>query len=112
VPLGHRELFVPLADIDWLEANDYYVNVHVGDCTHLLREPLVSLEARLDPARFARIHRSALVNVERVVEIERTSPLEAHAVLADGTRLRISRARRDELARRLLATRPALARRR
>lgn len=110
VPVGNRELFVPISEVDWVEANDYYVSVHVGQKAHLLRETLASIGARLDPARFVRIHRSAIVNVDRVVEIERASPVEAYAILADGTRLRVSRSRRDELARSLLAVRRGPAR--
>src|SRR5277367_6650342 len=58
--------FVPLADIDWIEAEDYYTRLHVGAASHLLRRSLSSLEAALDPDQFCRIHRSAIVNLRRV----------------------------------------------
>ncbi|TMQ21488.1 MAG: LytTR family transcriptional regulator [Deltaproteobacteria bacterium] len=100
---GARTVLVLLSDIDWIEAADYYVQLHVGARSYLHREPLRDLEARLDPQRFVRIHRSAIVALDRVVEL-RPSAHGDHCVrLRDGTELRLSRARRDRL-RGLLAT--------
>jgi two-component system LytT family response regulator len=94
---GGRTVFVPLADIDWIEAADYYVQLHVGKKSYLLREPMRDLEARLDPKRFMRIHRSAIVAIDRVTEL-RPSAHGDHCVrLRDGTDLKLSRARRGRL---------------
>src|SRR5262249_25967833 len=88
---GARLRFVRVADIDWIGAEDYYAEVHIGGAAHLLREPLRALETRLDAHRFVRIHRSAIVNVERVREIETSARGDWAVVLADGTKLRLSR---------------------
>ena len=94
---GGRTVFVPLSDIDWIEAADYYVQLHVGKKSYLLREPMRDLEARLDPKRFMRIHRSAIVAIDRVTEL-RPSAHGDHCVrLRDGTDLKLSRARRGRL---------------
>ena len=86
--------YLPAGEIDWIEAADYYVEIHAGGATHLLRETMAKLEGRLDPRRFARIHRSAIVNVERVREIERLDGGDQVVVLRCGKRLRLSRGRR------------------
>jgi two-component system LytT family response regulator len=100
---GARTVFVPLSDIDWIEAADYYVQLHVGARSYLHREPMRDLEARLDPRRFMRIHRSAIVALDRVTEL-RPSAHGDHCVrLRDGTELKLSRTRRGRL-RALLAT--------
>ena len=94
---GGRTVFVPLSDIDWIEAADYYVQLHVGKKSYLLREPMRDLEARLDPRRFMRVHRSAIVAIDRVAEL-RPSAHGDHCVrLRDGTDLKLSRARRGRL---------------
>ena len=94
---GGRTVFVPLSDIDWIEAADYYVQLHVGKKSYLLREPMRDLEARLDPRRFMRIHRSAIGAIDRVAEL-RPSAHGDHCVrLRDGTDLKLSRARRGRL---------------
>lgn len=99
---GGRTVFVPLGEIDWIEAADYYVQLHVGSKSYLHREPMRDLEARLDPRRFVRIHRSAIVAIDRVAEL-RPSTHGDHCVrLRDGTDLKLSRARRGRL-RALLA---------
>src|SRR5690606_12652450 len=83
---GSRTIFVPVADIEWIEAADYYARVHTRDAAHLMRESLRSLAATLDPALFVRVHRSAIVNRERVSAIETQSSGETVAVLESGTR--------------------------
>jgi two-component system LytT family response regulator len=99
-----RTVLVPLAEIDWIEAADYYVQLHVGAKSYLHREPMRDLEARLDPSRFVRIHRSTIVALDRVVEL-RPSAHGDHCVrLRDGTDLKLSRARRGRL-RQLLESR-------
>ena len=94
-----RIVFVRADDVDWIEAADYCVRLHSGGRVHLIREPLRELEARLDPARFVRIHRSALVNLARVRELEPHFHGEYVVVMQDGARLRLSRGRRDRLHR-------------
>ena len=92
-----RVVFLKTEEIDWIGAADYYVELHAGGKAHLLREPMARLEEKLDPKRFLRIHRSAIINVDRVREV-RTSPLgERFVLLADGTKLKLSRSRRDKL---------------
>jgi len=105
---GARTVFVALAEIDWIEAADYYVQLHVGARSYLHREPMRDLEARLDPRRFMRIHRSAIVALDRIAEM-RPSAHGDHCVrLRDGTELRLSRTRRARL-RALLASQSARA---
>jgi two-component system LytT family response regulator len=96
-----RVLFLRAAEIDWIEAADYYVSLHAGGRAHLLRKSMASLEAELDPARFVRVHRSAIVNLDRVKEMHPSFRGESVLLLRDGTRVRLSRARRAELERRL-----------
>ncbi len=96
-----RMTVISVEDIDWIGAEDYYAELHVGGATHLLREPLADLEQRLDPRRFVRVHRSAIVNLERVRSVESSARGDAVLVLADGTRLRLSRTRRAALLSRL-----------
>lgn len=94
-------IVVPTRDVDWIEGADYYVKLHVRNVVHMLRESLSSLEQRLDPRKFLRIHRSAIVNLTRVRTVEAHVRGEGVAVLADGTRLKVTRANREELETRL-----------
>lgn len=89
---------VPVGEIDWIEAQDYYVEVHCGGRGYLLRRSLKQLEERLDPKRFARVHRSAIVNLERIASLKPATHGERELLLRDGTRLRLSRMFRDRLA--------------
>lgn len=93
--------FVNIVEIDWIEAADYYVCLHVGTKSHLLRRSMAELEDDLDPRVFCRIHRSAIVNLERVRGLELREDGEHDVVLSDGTRLRMSRRHRRELQARL-----------
>lgn len=86
--------FIKVASIDWIEASRNYVKIHVDSETHLLRETLSNLEARLDPQQFLRIHRSTIVNIDRIRKLESSGGAEAQAELEDGTRLMVSRAYR------------------
>lgn len=99
VRTGCRMVFVDLDAVDWLEAADNYVRLHVKQHEYLVREPLGALEARLDPDRFARIHRCAIVQLDRVTEWRPTSHGDAALLLRDGTRLAVSRTFRDRLQR-------------
>jgi two-component system, LytTR family, response regulator len=94
-----RTRVIDAATIDWIEAADYYAEIHVGSETHLLRETLTELEQRLDPARFFRVHRSAIVNLERVREIRPLLHGDRELLLAGGARVRLSRTRREEFER-------------
>lgn len=92
-----RISFLEVAEIDWIEAQDYYVQLHAGGKSHLLRETMRNLERQLDPRRFVRIHRSAIVNIERVQELQPFFHGEYTVLLRDGTRLRLSRNYRNQL---------------
>lgn len=92
-----RIRFVRVDDIDWLEAYGNYVRIHAGSRTHLLRATLTGLLERLDPAVFARIHRSIVVNLDRVAEVQPWTGGDFNAILRDGTRLRVSRNYKDAL---------------
>ena len=90
-----------MSEVEFLEAARNHVKVHAGRAMHLLREPLSALEARLDPARFARIHRSMVVNLDRVAEIQPWFSGEGMVVLQSGAKLRLSRGYRQEFEARL-----------
>jgi two-component system LytT family response regulator len=94
---GDRMQVLKVDDVDWLEAADNYVKVHAAGQTHLLRETLARLKSRLDPARFLRIHRSTLVNVERIQSLYPLFHGDQMVVLHDGTELTVSRRYRQEL---------------
>jgi two-component system LytT family response regulator len=94
-------LFLKIAEIDWVEAADYYVCLHVGARTHLLRRSMNEVEEELEPGAFCRIRRSAIVNLERVRRLEVSEEGGTDVVLSDGTRLRLSRRYRKQLQGRL-----------
>ncbi|HEY2780256.1 MAG TPA: LytTR family DNA-binding domain-containing protein [Steroidobacteraceae bacterium] len=94
-------VYVPIADIDWIEAADYYVCLHVGSKSHLLRQSMAELEKELDSKIFCRIHRSAIVNLRRVRALEVDSAGEYEVVLESGKKLRLSRRFRKELQARM-----------
>jgi two-component system LytT family response regulator len=96
VATARGQRIVPLQEVSWIGADDYYVAIHAGGRRHLLRESMASLESRLDPSRFVRVHRAAIVHITRVREL-RTSAGDAVVVLDDGTRLPVSRRRRAAL---------------
>jgi len=90
-------LFVRVDKIDWVGAADNYLELHVGKETHLIRETMSQLEARLDPTMFVRIHRSVLVNLERVKELRPLFNKDHVLVLRDGTQLTVSRTHYEHL---------------
>jgi len=96
-----RIYFVRTADIDWCEAAGNYVRLHVGPQTHLVRDTMGHLEADLDPNQFVRIHRSAIVNVDRIQELQSSFGGEYIVLLRGGTRLTLSRGYREGLQSRL-----------
>jgi len=96
-----KVLFLDVLDVDWIEAADDYVELHVGAATHLLRRTLSTLEQELDPALFCRIHRSVIVNLGRILSLELGEHGEPEVVLKSTTRLRMSRRFRRTLQQRL-----------
>ena len=107
-----RVRVIPVEEIDYIEAARNNVRLHAGKATHLLREPLGSLESRLDPSRFGRIHRSTVVRLDRVAEIEPWFSGDCVVVLKGGARLRLSRSHRQEFEARLGAASSRRAERR
>jgi two-component system LytT family response regulator len=99
-----RVLLVELADVDWIEAEGNYVRLHAGGASYLVRWKIGSLEERLDPRRFARVHRSTVVNLERVRELRPWFAGDLLVVLKDGTELKLSRGYRPKLEERLGGT--------
>ena len=91
-----RIVFVKTIDIDWIEAADNYVSLHVGKESHLLRETMTAVEARM-PKQFLRISRSTIVNTERIKELQPLFHGEYAVILRDGTKLTLSRSHRDKL---------------
>jgi two-component system LytT family response regulator len=83
--------------VDWIESAGNYVCLHVGPESHLLRETMNGVEERLDPALFVRIHRTAIVNIDRVKELQPLFHGEYQVVLRDGTQLTLSRGYRERL---------------
>jgi len=102
IPERGRTVVVPVDEVSWIEADDYYVTVHAAGRRHLWRESLAALEERLDPRRFVRVHRSAIVNVDRVREVEHGRDGRATVRLDTGVRVPVSRSRRDEVLERLV----------
>ncbi len=88
---GTRVHVIPVEKLDYVEAQDDYVALHSGGRSYLKQQPIAGVEAMLDPARFVRIHRSAIVNLERVTRIEPYAKDSRIAILTDGTRLPVSR---------------------
>ena len=99
VRVRDRSIVVNVGDIDWIEAADYYVTLHAGGKSYLLREPIAELEKKLDPYRFVRVHRSAIVNIDRVREVHPLFRGDRELLLADGTRVKLSRSRREQFDR-------------
>jgi two-component system LytT family response regulator len=97
VPTGNRSVFVRTEEIDWIEAERNYIRLHVGGRAHLLRENLSRMESALDPAAFCRIHRSTIVNVDRIQAVESLFGGEYQVVLHDGTKLTSGRSYRRNL---------------
>ena len=94
---GERYVLVRAADIDWAEASANYVRLHVGPRTYQMRTTMSDLERQLDPVQFTRIHRSAIVNLDRIREIRPEWHGEYEVALTTGTTLRLSRGYRDRL---------------
>jgi hypothetical protein len=97
VKSGGRIYFVRIADLDWIEAAGNYVRLHVGKEDHLLRESLTALEKKLDAGRFVRVHRSTIVILDRIREIQPAFHGDYVIILRDGKELALSRSCRDKL---------------
>jgi two-component system LytT family response regulator len=97
VKTAGRTSFVAVETIDWIEAADYCVRLHARGRTYTIRESMSSLESRLDPRTFFRTHRSAIVNLDRVREVQPSQKGEHIVLLGDGTKVRLTRSRRSRL---------------
>ena len=97
VPDGPKDVLLPVSEIEWIEAADYYSSLHVEQRTYLLRESLSDLEQRLDPQQFLRVHRSAVVNLEHVIDFHREGVREGTLTLKNGSSIRISKTGRQRL---------------
>ncbi len=99
-----RSRLIRVTDLLWIESADYYARLHTARGSHLIRTPLATLEERLDPRRFLRVHRGAIVNIEAVVAVEHLPKGAQIVVLSDGTRCRVSRSRKSVVDAVLLPT--------
>jgi two-component system LytT family response regulator len=99
---GEKTVFVPIDDVEWIDALQNYVRLHAGEVTYLLHVPLSSLEAALDPARFVRIHRSHIVNIQRIRQVWPFSHGQYVVELLSGHRVQSGRTY-GETVRRLLS---------
>ena len=91
-----RTILLPTDEIDWVETYGNYLKLHAGRESHLIRGTMQQLEAKLDPEKFVRVHRSVIVNIEKVKEIHPRSNGDQDLVLHDGRRLMLSRNYRDK----------------
>ena len=101
VSSGQRSVSVRMVDVSWIEADDYYARLHTTGGSHLVRQSLTALEGQLDPASFVRVHRGAIVNIERVRELIRGDRGQLDLVLVDGSRIGVSERRREAVVSRL-----------
>ncbi len=92
-----RITFLQTREIDWLEADDKYVHLHTGKGTRMVRQTLSAMEEQLDPGKFVRVHRSTMVNTDRIKELQPLFNGEHSLILEDGTRLTVSRKYKDKL---------------
>ena len=99
VKTGGKVLFLRSLDVDWVEAAGNYVRLHVGGESYLYRESMKNMESRLDDDQFVRIHRSAIVNLDRIRELQPWFHGEYVVILQDGTKLMASRVFSDRLGR-------------
>lgn len=97
VSIGRRTVFVLTASIDWVQADGNYLRLNVGQKTHLIRSTLTGLEPRLDPTRFVRVHRSYMVQLDRVRELRALPSGEHRLLLIDGTEIPVSQQYRNRL---------------
>ena len=96
---GDRHVLVRTSALQWIEAEDNYVRLHVEGTSHLLRQTMASLLARLDPAQFRRIHRSAIVNLDCIKEFQPWTGGDHLVIMRDGTKLTLSRTFREQFGK-------------
>ena len=101
IKVGARVVLLKVDEVDFIEADGNYAKLHVGRKSHLLREKMHDLEGQLDPAKFVRIHRSTIVNLDRIKEMHPHFNGDYIMVLQDGRQLRLSRSRRENVIHRL-----------
>ncbi|QMV17869.1 response regulator [Granulicella sp. 5B5] len=94
---GEKEILLSADQIDWIEAADYYCCLHVNGRRYMLRESIADLSGKLNPRQFVRIHRSSIVNLDRIRDVYREGQTENAVVLEDGQRLKMSRTGRQKL---------------
>lgn len=99
VAQSDRVVFVRVSDIDWIEADGNYARIHAGPHEYTIRETLATLERTLDPRRFLRIHRSTIVNADRIAEVRPWFHGHHIVVLSSGQQLRLSRYQRESVER-------------
>jgi two-component system LytT family response regulator len=97
IKAGGRITFLSTDEINWIEADDKYVHLHTGKISPMVRQTLSAMETQLDPRKFRRVHRSAIVNVERIKELQPLFSGEHSILLQDGTKLTLSRNYKDKL---------------
>ena len=101
VSSGNRSVSLRVVDVAWIEADDYYARLHTATGSYLIRQSLTALEGQLDPARFVRAHRMAIVNIDRIRELVRGDRGQIDLVLTDGSRIAVSERRRETVLERL-----------
>jgi two-component system, LytTR family, response regulator len=101
IKLNGRIIFVKTDDIDWIKSDDKYVLIYTGKTSHLVRQTLAAMKTQLDPRRFVQIHRSAIINIERIRELEPLVSGEYFVCLESGAKIALSRSYKDELFERL-----------
>jgi two-component system LytT family response regulator len=94
---NERVIIIKAEEIEWIEAQGNYIRIHFGKQSSLMRETLGNLAAQLDPKRFVRIHRSQIVNIDHILELQPWSHRDYRVVLRNGTQLTLSRTYRDQL---------------
>ena len=97
IKAGGRITFLSTNEINWIEADDKYVHLHTSKASPMVRQTLSAMEVQLDPSKFRRVHRSAIVNVERIKELQLLFNGEHSILLEDGTKLTLSRNYKDKL---------------
>lgn len=97
IKLNGRIVFVKTDEIDWIKADDKYVLIYTGKTSHLVRQTLSMMKTQLDPRRFVQIHRSAIINVERIKELESLAGGDYFVCLESGAKIALSRSYKDEL---------------
>lgn len=97
IKLNGRIVFLKTAEIDWIKADDKYVQIYAGSRSHLVRQTLGAMKTQLDPQRFLQIHRSAIINLERLKELQPLLSGEYIVILENGARITVSRNYKDQL---------------